>query len=134
MGNQINWKGGSYLDRQAGRRSGVYIYIYVYIYIMGDAEMNAPLVKSMDRLEEGETFVFRQLTQYAELFLPYDQQNKYMLSAAPEGVKAASSQHDGAMWKPTGAELRGTSPIFLAYEMSNFMQRCLFGCLGAKNL
>lgn len=101
---------------------------------MGDAEMNAPLVKSMDRLEEGETFVFRQLTQYAELFLPYDQQNKYMLSAAPEGVKAASSQHDGAMWKPTGAELRGTSPIFLAYEMSNFMQRCLFGCLGAKNL
>merc|ERR1712023_434329 len=114
------------IDRQEGDPA--------YIYIMGDAEMNAPLVKSMDRLEEGETFVFRQLTQYAELFLPYDQQNKYMLSAAPEGVKAASSQHDGAMWKPTGAELRGTSPIFLAYEMSSFMQRCLFGCLGAKNL
>ena len=101
---------------------------------MGDEEMNAPLVKSMDRLEEGETFVFRQLTQYAELFLPYDQQNKYMLSMAPEGVKAASSQRDASMWKPTGAELRGTSPVFLAYEMSNFMQRCLFGCLGAKNL
>merc|ERR1712054_52968 len=57
-----------------------------------------------------------------------------MLSVAPEGVRAAASQMDEKMWKPTGRELRETSPVFLAYEMSSFMQRCLFGCLGVKNL
>jgi len=96
--------------------------------------MRAPLVRSMDRLDEGDTFVFRQLTQYAELFLPYDQQNKYVLSSAPNNVKAATSQQDKNMYTPTGGELRALSPMFLAYEMSGFMLRCLFGCIGAKNL
>lgn len=95
--------------------------------------MKAPLVKGMDRLSKSETIVCRQLTQYAEVFLPYDQQNKYIFASAPEGVKAASSQQDGKAWSPTGTQLRSAPSIFLGYEMSGFCTRCCYRAIGCAN-
>merc|ERR1711920_1114664 len=96
--------------------------------------MEAPLIASgMDRLAKSDTIAIRQLTQYAEAFLPFDQQNKYVFSEVPQDVRAATSQEDSKAWHPTGNELRRQPAFFLAYEQSDFWTRCLYMCIGCAN-
>lgn len=100
---------------------------------MADETMKAPFISGMSKLEETQTVVLRQLTQYAEFFLPYEQQNKYMLTEVPSGVRAATSVHDPDAWHPTGQELRDQPSFLFGYEMSGFCTRCLYRFLKCAN-
>jgi len=99
-----------------------------------DDAMKAPFVSGMDKLAESQTVCLRQLTQFAEIFLPYEQQNKYMLSEVPSGVKAATSIDDPNAWHPTGTELRAQPKIYFGYEMSDFFTRCCYSAMKISNL
>jgi len=79
-------------------------------------ETKAPLIPAMERLQASDTVVFRQLTQYAEAFLPITQQNKYVVSAAPEGVRARTG-HSERGWSPTGTDLRSLGAFLFGYEV-----------------
>lgn len=96
-------------------------------------ETKAPLIPAMERLQASDTVVFRQLTQYAEAFLPITQQNKYVVSAAPEGVRARTG-HSERGWSPTGTDLRSLGAFLFGYEMSALWERCLLTICGGANL
>lgn len=68
------------------------------------------------------------------LDLPYEQQNRYYVSALPAGRSVAGHPTDPARWQPTMEDLKALPGLLLASEESSLACRSGLAFLGCLNL
>mmetsp|Transcript_11416 Transcript_11416/g.13088 ORF Transcript_11416/g.13088 Transcript_11416/m.13088 type:complete len:320 (+) Transcript_11416:308-1267(+) len=107
-----------------------------------DPKTGAPNVEYMkDSLAGlGDGIAFRQATQLGEAVvnvltdLPFEQRNKFKISALPEGKQVLKEPCGSEGWKPSHRDLTNLPADMMAVEDSSLCTRLILNCFGCGNL